>query len=290
MCMITSKILHISFDLRRLLCYTYRMSYFQKGNFEFRAIYSATTANDVFERHMHNAYELYYFIKGDADYIVGNTIYHLRPHDLLLIRPSVYHYLKLLSDAAYRRIVINFTEEELTDEVASVLSGLKTHYEIKADSLVNQYCNNCASIVDRYAETDVYPSLLRNLCLIITELKYSGKLAEDSVLPGVIHPILGEIIAYIDDNIDIPIDISVLSKRFFVSPSWIMHAFRKFLNISTAEYINRKKILYAQQLIAAGVSPTKAAEACGYKNYSTFFTRYKNIIGNTPIKSKIPKL
>ena len=59
----------------------------------------ANPVQSTFRQHMHNEYEMLYFIAGDADYVVGSSVYHLRPNDLLFIRPATYHYLKLLSAA-----------------------------------------------------------------------------------------------------------------------------------------------------------------------------------------------
>lgn len=262
------------------------MSAFYIKNFGFHETYSPVPTNVNYDKHMHNNYELYYFLHGDVDYIVGNMIYHLQRHDLLFIRPSIYHYPKMLSDTPYHRIVINFDAEHIRGELCGELDKLRTHYRIPPDSLIAKYYDNCAAIVDRYDESDIYPCLTQNLDLILTELKYSNEFT-DAEKPATIHPIFDKILNYIDNNLGEPLGIEKLSEEFFVSPSWIKHSFRKFLNISAMEYINRKKILYAQQLIVGGTPAFEAAERCGFKNYSTFFLQYKKILGISPVKSKV---
>ena len=275
-------------DYFNAMCYHKYMSMFEQNDFGFHETYSSSTTNVSYEKHMHNYYELYYFLEGNADYIVGNTVYHLQPHDLLFIRPSLYHYLKLLSDTPYHRIVINFTTKHLTEAMQNDIESLQTHYRVPTNRLISQYYNNSINIINRYNEVDTYDCLIQFLNQILTELKYSKDLT-DQESPAIIHPLFGKILTFIDQNLNQELNVHILSEKFFISPSWIMHAFRDFLNISAMEYINRKKILFAQQLISSGVPPMTAAEQCNFKNYSTFYTQYKKILGIPPMKSKYPK-
>ena len=260
------------------------MRQISKNDFDFCETYSPKAANATFEKHMHNCYELYCFLDGNADYIVGDTVYHLQPHDLLLIRPSVYHCLKPLSDAPYHRVVINFTAKHLSETVCGEIETLPTYSRLPPDCLINEYYDHAFDIVDRYRENDAYETIVQYLNQILTELKYTEKSTDRNT--SIIHPLLGKIITYIDRNLNRELNVQVLSDKFFISPSWIMHAFREFLNIGTMEYINNKKILYAQQLIESGVPPMTAAEQCSFNNYSTFYMQYKKILGISPMKSK----
>ena len=52
------------------------------------------------------------------------------------------------------------------------------------------------------------------------------------------------------------------------------------------QYVNSKKVLRAQRLIRAGMSPTQAAGECGFAGYSTFFRLYRSILGVSPAQDK----
>ena len=54
------------------------------------------------------------------------------------------------------------------------------------------------------------------------------------------------------------------------------------MKIGLMEYIKRKKILLAGELIASGTKPTAAAQKLGFAEYSTFFRLYKKYLGKTP--------
>ena len=65
------------------------MAEFRKDKFYFANKQSRNPVKEDFRRHLHNEYELYYFLEGNSDYLVGDSVYRLRKNDLLLIRPSV---------------------------------------------------------------------------------------------------------------------------------------------------------------------------------------------------------
>ena len=62
-----------------------------------------------YSMHVHENFELYYFICGDASYLVEGTEYELRPHDVLLMRGSETHKTKINSAAPYERAAIHFS-------------------------------------------------------------------------------------------------------------------------------------------------------------------------------------
>ena len=80
--------------------------------------------------------------------------------------------------------------------------------------------------------------------------------------------------------------VASLAAAFFVSPSWLTHAFSAKLHIGVMQYVNSKKVLRAQRLIRAGMSPTQAAGECGFAGYSTFFRLYRSILGVSPAQDK----
>ena len=88
--------------------------------------------------------------------------------------------------------------------------------------------------------------------------------------------------AYIENEPTAKICIPEVAEKFFVSPSWIVHTFQKELGISFSQYVSKKKMLYAKQLLTSGLTPTQAAEQCGFFEYSTFYRQYKKHWGTSP--------
>ena len=260
------------------------MAGIQHQGLSFESKYSGGSLEGDFPRHMHEEYELYYFLEGDAEYVVGENVYPLAPYTLLLIRPAVYHFPIFRSDAPYRRLVMNFTEENVPKELFPALSEVGVCRRIPPAGRLAHLLSDAESAAQRYTEEDAFLALSRILGLILLELKYETPARESGA--DVLHPRLGEILRHIDAHLSEPMSVASLAAAFFVSPSWLTHAFSAKLHIGVMQYVNSKKVLRAQRLIRAGMSPTQAAGECGFAGYSTFFRLYRSILGVSPAQDK----
>ena len=63
---------------------------------------------DAYSMHTHNAYELIYFLDGDASHVIEDRKYKLKRGDLILIRPMSYHFIRIEGRARYERYDILF--------------------------------------------------------------------------------------------------------------------------------------------------------------------------------------
>lgn len=261
------------------------MSMFEKGNFIFRDMFDSMSVPSALKRHMHNEYELYFFLQGNVDYTLGSSLYHLNAGDMLFIRPTVFHFPKILSDMPYHRIYFNFSKEHVHSDLQKNLNDFSPFYHIAKESIIHKLYKNAIYSVERYQDQDKYNVLIKYLNLILTELKYTAS-NENSKTTMPVHPLLSEILQYIETNLANILSLTSIANEFFVSPSWITHTFHKYMNIGAMQYITRKKILISQQLIENGIPPTEAAERCGFRNYSTFYLQYKKILGTNPAADK----
>lgn len=227
---------------------------------------------------MHNDYEILFFYKGNADYMIENQTYHLHTNDMLIIKPMVYHGLNVLSSEPYERCVFNFAKSVLTEEQLRFIDQTGPIHRIEADSPIYYLFNALRAgepILSEKEFEQMAHSSLFNLLSLVRHLPM-GRTPMQSETK------LDEVIAYINDNPKLPLDSQSLATRFFVSKSWLDHAFTTHLKMSTKQYINQKKILYAQSLILSGMHPTKVAELCNYKNYTTFYRQYLYFLGHEP--------
>ena len=96
------------------------MAYLQNDNFIFEHKISTTSNKHSFLNHMHNEWELYYFIEGKVEFFVDGMIYHLSPGDLFLISPTTFHFAKPKENIIYERIVIDFPETLLPQIIKKI--------------------------------------------------------------------------------------------------------------------------------------------------------------------------
>ena len=241
---------------------------------------SATT----FHRHMHNSFELLYFVKGDANYVIEGSVYNLCPGDLIAISPRKFHYLDPLSDACYERFVIYIPLDDLPQKMADTLSDFGEIHRLGGGTPVDLFFEDWKAREkdlshDRIAEY-LYYSLMSMLI-------YMERLSSDATeVPAITKsPMLDSMLRYIDGHPTENITAEMLATKFYVSQSWITHSFKRELGISLMSYVHKKRILYAEALIIGGASPTEAATICNYENYSTFYRQYVKILGSTPVKT-----
>lgn len=250
---------------------------------EIVCIHSSTqnpNTKDFYDSHVHNNYEILFFCDGDADFIVGGCIYHLQKNDLLLIKPSVYHNLRLLSSHFYERVVFSFQESDLLEELIPFAKNADTFYRIETNSPIKRIFDNVRESSNLFTKEEFAYVAKTSLNLILLHLKHFSSHALKEKNPS--HSTLEKVLLYIDENPSLPLTIDTLSKKFNLSESWIAHSFKKMLGVSPSQYINRKKIIYAQSLINTGIHPVQVAEICGYVNYTTFYRQYKKYLGVSP--------
>ena len=100
--------------------FTHNMIYFdQEADMDFlfqyisEELYIRHAADDCpddkdFTMHVHERCEIFYFISGEAEYLVEGSKYPLEAGSLLIMRPAESHKIKILGSKRYERIAINF--------------------------------------------------------------------------------------------------------------------------------------------------------------------------------------
>ena len=248
---------------------------------EYRFKHSADAAyTDGTSTHIHNGYEILYYVRGDAEYVMEGSVYKLRPRDLLFIRPRTFHNLNPLSPAVYERFVIGFPEGKIPEALKEFADGAKEIYRIPEDSPIDRLFTEWSELEDTLSEPELEILLGSAVEKILLYLKYMP--SESAVEPIRVNSTLADMLKYIDEHPTEEISAQSLSARFFVSSSWIVHTFKKALGISLMNYVCKKRILYAQNLIQNGENPTEAAKLCNYDDYTTFYRQYKKITGHSP--------
>ena len=235
----------------------------------------------LFPRHIHNEYEVFYFCEGDADYVVGSALYHMNRRDLLVIKPGVYHYLRLRSNAPYDRFFVHFTGEELDLPPETALETGMFH--IARDSMIHRFFETWAESKTVLPVEELKAFVRAGVAMLLLLPKHQ---LQQQILPAEENPVLKQILQYIDQHPEQAITAEQLAERFYVSTSWIVHIFHRYLGISLMQYIRKRRILYAQSLILAGTAPTEVAVGCQFENYATFYRQYKAVLGHSPKEDK----
>lgn len=88
--------------------------------------------------------------------------------------------------------------------------------------------------------------------------------------------------AYIEKNIEKPLDVDLLCEEFSLSRNALYRLSRKFFGMPIATYIRNKKMDTAIKLLQSGRSVSTAAESVGFYDYNYFSKVFKAVKGVSP--------
>ena len=248
--------------------------------------YDETPPASLDTRHCHDTYEVLYIVSGSGEYIVEGTTYEIKPGTVMLIRPFVYHSVRLDLTKPYERYVINFSTVGLVSDAVAMLErtlndedGAGGRYfcpgALSPDTLnIFERFENAVSM--QLANRGTYGKTLLSELIVLLSISSGERMHQDDEELG------ARVIRYLNLNIEKNITLDKLAKVFFVSKYYLCRAFKKHNGISVHGYINQKRVMYAKQLIEAGEPASVAAYRVGFGDYSSFYRAYVKYVGTSP--------
>ena len=91
--------------------------------------------------------------------------------------------------------------------------------------------------------------------------------------------------AYIDNNLDAKLTITLLAKEFHIGTTRLKQGFRKYFKQTIYRYILKQRMEKAKQLLAAGMRVQQVAAETGY-SLTGFSKSFKNYVGVSPMEYK----
>ncbi len=234
---------------------------------------------DVFSMHTHNAYELIYFMDGDATHVIEDRKYKLKKGDLILIRPMQYHFIQIDASARYERYNILFDPGKHGVESAALIPDDLEVIHLQGNEIIESIFQKCDLYHSSSPETfeKILPHLLSELFYNIA--LFPGPQSTDT---SSVSPLISKALKYINENLCTIQRIEQVADHLFVSESYFFRLFQKELHQTPKKYILEKRLLMAQKMLESGTKPTLACERCGFGDYTTFYRNYCSFFGNPP--------
>ncbi len=249
--------------------------------------------------HYHNACEIHYFIEGDLTFFVHDQSYKVKSGDILFIDTyEVHNPVYKLND--YDKILImyrpSFTESLPCFKVPDVFSILNKKYDgnrlISAPPALQKRIERILSDMleanvgeSQYKLT--YLHLYLSLFLVVlAEYLDSGDAAIDQA--SLLNQKVKKIIAFINANLDRQLSLEAISKHFNINKYYLSRFFKQHTGLSVIDYVNRKKILAAEKLIAQNkFKITDISSMTGFNNLTHFERTFKQFTGTSPRNYKL---
>lgn len=249
--------------------------------------------NDDYPMHVHDNYEILYFVNGNVAYLVEGSEYPLTPGSLVIMRPSESHKVKILGERMYERYSLGFDPSMLAivDPERRLLTPFLDHplgqnnfyppSVFQNEDIGELFKSMCVPAEDdRERRLAIMIPLYRLLSMIRRAFLENGgtdpAMLQDNAGPA------EKIVAYINKYLFDDLSLDKLSEQFFLSTSQISRLFKQATGSSVWEYITIKRLIEARRKIREGKSPSDVCSACGFRDYSTFFRAYVKRFGVSP--------
>ena len=224
---------------------------------------------------------LYQFF-GESEVIANNNIYRLSTGDVFILTfPDVFEIHLDENSKIYTLSLENlfFTENQIT--------LAEYNYEKKiSDFHISQVFNE---LIDEYTSKKSF-SLHFSYHIAVTLLVYLTRFyssKKNTFILNNSNPIavdrINTVIKYIEDNYNRNISINELASLSYISENYLIHEFKKVTRLSINQVINIIRLRHSNELLYnPKLSISDISEACGFNNYSYFYTSYKKAYGISP--------
>lgn len=148
------------------------------------------------------------------------------------------------------------------------------------------------SNLTQYYDGDSYELLESHTAKKQDEIHAAAKIMETCIAYILMKKLIREekvglsfkIAAYIEENLNRNFSAEDLCKEFNISRNTLYRIFNKHFGVPTAEYIRKKRISKAYEMLMEGKSIKETATSVGFMDYSYFTKVFKSEMGIIPSK------
>ena len=244
--------------------------------------------------HQHPFYEVFFFLAGNVRYLIEGKAYHLRPGDILLTNNMDIHRPEIRSGTPYERFVIWIADDyfersrQCGDDISQCFhDAAKRDYRLirpDHDTLIRlkDLCDRITQVKGG-RELGCFTLSSAYLLEFLVYLSRSYYATPDSVREDVTEDSkINHVLLYLNEHITTDLTLDALAEQFYISKFHLSKLFKQYTGMSIYQYIIKKRITIARNLLLEGVSVTQACLDCGFHDYSNFLKAFKREFGKNP--------
>lgn len=254
----------------------------------FKLFHLKDQTGQTFDFHYHDFDKIIIFLSGKVTYVVEGKSYHLKPWDILLVRHHDIHKPIIDSNNVYERIVIwvknEFIEQqhredcdlsacfEKSSEKSFNLIRLRTSLQSEIQTIITNLEDSLRS--SEFGHDLLSDTYFLQLLVYLNRVFLSASFSQDES-DLTYDSQITELLKYINTHLGEDLSNEALAQRLYLSKYYLMHRFKEETGYTLHRYIEQKRLLHASELIKDGVPVMKAAQECGFKEYSTFLRAFR---------------
>ena len=93
---------------------------------------------------------------------------------------------------------------------------------------------------------------------------------------------INQIVSYINNHLKENLSLDHLADQFYLSKYYLSHQFKQFTGLSLYQFIMKKRLTIARNMLMQGKTVTEAYSDCGFNDYSNFLKAFKREFGEKP--------
>lgn len=242
-----------------------------------------TLPSSDFKKHMHDHYEILYFVRGNITYTIEDKSKKLIPGELLFIPPAMLHFGTVDLTVPYERYVIKFDANTVSPELLRRVSNCANFFGRLEDLNIVRLLDD---IYTNYSDDEErYPLMMAILASLLIHMYKTNSSAPSEQIYK--NDVISDVVNYINANIRLPLTLNNICSELHFSKSYISKEFSQEMNTPIMTYIKYKKIIAAhKEIISTGAKAVDIAFKYGFKDYSTFYRNYVKVVGYPPKERK----
>jgi len=244
--------------------------------------------------HSHDFYEIFFFISGNVSYEIEGKIYTLRPGDILLTDTRDLHRPIVKPGRKYERFVIwirpDFIRsiESEGDRVTDCFqdADLKQYKLFRPGSELSAYLRRLCEKLDGSYENPAYGQRILTQAYMLELLVFLNMAYKDTSsdiqLDITENAKVNQVIAFINQNLSEELSLDLLAQQLHISKFYLSNQFKQYTGFTIYQYILKKRLIAARQLLRQNEPVMSACLACGFNDYSNFLKAFKREFGILP--------
>lgn len=244
----------------------------------------------TYASHYHSTHEIVYVKNGLAEFQVGGKTYEAGPGTLVFISNMEEHKTHILQGPYLRYFALLSSGQLITMAEDPLLCSvlLSRSADFVHTLQVGENADQVETLFRRMAEesSSERPFQHEQTALLFKELLIlCYRMAPQYFLQSIqkLNPVILDIQRYIDEHLDEKLTVSNLAQNFFISESYLSHAFKNWTGFSPQRYLILNRLSLARELLASsGPSVEEIAARCGFSTSSHFIATFRKELGITP--------
>ena len=256
---------------------------------DFRLFHINDQTKKDFSYHYHDFHKIIVFISGKVTYHIEGKAYHLKPRDILLVSQGAIHKPEIDPSVPYERYIFWIRDDLSCQELNTCFQ--KAHDRsfnlVRADSALQERLKDLLPEIEQtlqnkhFGDTVLRNALFTQFMIYINRIFLRTSSSPDKKTYSSDTQV-EQLLKYINRNLSENLSIDQLANRFFFSKYHMMRKFKNETGYTIHNYITSKRLLMARSLISQGMPVMKAAQASGFRDYTTFVRAYKKQFGKAP--------